>query len=671
MLPHRVRRRAYALLLAACGALAVAVVASLDRASRDLLEPVELWTVDLRFRLRPPLPVPTHQSEKQSDAVVIIDYDDRAAQEYGLGRWPWSRRVHAEVLGWLKAGKARAVLFDLLFDRAAGMAEDEALIGAVAQAGTVVLPVLVKPSTEATSLMIVPRTRARFLWHGRVGGTGELPGAADVVWPMPLLLDQAAAVGHIQRTVDLDGVLRRVPVVYVTPDGFLPSLSLAAAFNLLAADPNSFHIERGRQLTFTTGTGQRIGVPVDAKGRAWINYAGPWGQRFPHYPYSWLRHEIEETDGQERLTEWFQGKTVIVTNLTTGSVDQGPVPFERDFPFGEVHAHILNMILTQQFLRDARPTERGLAIALPVALLTGSALAGGPMLILPVFVVVLTTYVLAIQHAFSGHAVIMPAVGPILALTLALILLIAARFFIVDRERLRFLSVLGAMLPPHTLREIQRRPDRIQHLLAGRRRELTMLFADLQDFSAFCQKADPAQVQRLLREYRTALTDILRANGGTLDKYTGDEVMAFFGDAEPEGGGDEAEEARVQRHATNAVRAGLAIQIKMRELNERWWQQGLQPHLVRIGISTGHVTIGNFGTEQLWQYGIVGSEVNKTKRLEGAAEPGGLLLGHRTYILARKSGELPSDLLSISATLKGFGEEAELYAIPPDLVGKL
>lgn len=670
MLPHRVRHRAHALLLVACGMLALAVPVGLTQIWPDLLEPIELWTMDLRFRLRPLIPVSSDPSQKQSDQVVVIDYDDQAAQDYGLGRWPWDRRVHAQVLGWLRTGGAKAVLVDLLFDRAAGVAEDEALIGAVAQAGTVVLPILLTSVPEQQSRLVVPPDGARFLWHGRVGGIGELPGVGDAVWPIPLLLKQAAAIGHIQRTTDTDGVLRRVPLVYSTSQGFLPSLALAAAFRLLDADPESLQIERGRHLAFTTRKGETVTVPLDAQGRAWINYVGPWGQRFTHYPYSWLRHEIEQGDGRARLAEWFQGKAVILTNLTTGSGDQGPVPFERDFPFGEVHAHLLNMILTQQFLRDVRPTEAAFCLALPIVLLTGSALAGGPGLILPAFAVLFVGFVMVAQHAFTGHEVILPVVLPVLAMTFGLILLLVARFFIVDRERLKFLSVLGAVLPPHTISEIQQSPDRIPRLLTGRRRELTILFADMKGFSAFCQKADPLEVQRVLREYRTALTDSLRAHGGTLEKYTGDEVMAFFGDAEPEGGTDEAEEARVARHAANAVRAGVAIQNKMGELNERWRQQGRNQHLVRIGISTGPVTIGNFGTAQLWHYGIVGSEVNKTKRLEGAAEPGGLLLGRRTYALARKHGALPNDLPPTRVVLKGFGED-EVYAVLPEMMVRL
>jgi len=481
------------------------------------------------------------------------------------------------------------------------------------------------------------------------------------------LASRAAAVGHIQRTADPDGVLRRVPLLYTSPEGFLPAVSLAAAMRHVQGDPVSLRVERGREIVFQARSGQAIVLPMDRQGRTWINYAGPWGQQFTHYPYSWLREQIEQAEGRSRLREWFEGKTAILTNLTTGSGDFGATPFDRDFPLGEVHAHLLSMILTQQGLQDAGAVARSLAMVAPTALVTAAALAGGPSLILPTFGVAFFGFLMTAQHAFAGHQVILPVMVPALSLSLNLVLILAIRFLMVDRERLRFLSVLGGLLPPHTIRAIEDNPQQIPHLLAGRRRELTMVFVDMQGFTEFSQKADPLEVQRVLREYRTVVTEALRSHGGTLEKYTGDEVMAFFGDAEPVGGPDGDEEARVARQAANAVQAGIALQQQMAALNDRWEAQGRARHAVRIGINTGPVTVGNFGTEHLWQYGVVGSEVNKAKRLESAAEPGGLLLARRTYVLARQQGVVP-DISPIAIILKGFGEEAELYSISRNII---
>jgi adenylate cyclase len=500
----------------------------------------------------------------------------------------------------------------------------------------------------------------------------------DVVLPLPGLVEGAAGLGHIQRTVDRDGTLRRLPLLYRVPGGLLPALSLAAVFRHLNVNPATIKIEprqdshpdAGWVLRFTPRPGDDVLIPMDAEGRAWVNFAGPWGKRFVHFPYSWLVEQMAAPDGASRLPAWFEGKTAVVANLTTGAGDRGPTPFEQDFVFGELHLHVLNMVLTRQFLRDATTRESVLITAVPLVLLTVVALIGGPSLILSCFAVIFGGLLFMLQRGFHA-GVVLPAVHPMLSLTMGLVFLLTARFVIVDGERRRFLSILGACLPPQTIRQIKQHPNRIAALLAGRRRELTVLFADIRGFSTYCTRVDPAEVQDILHDYLTAMTIVIRSHGGTLDKYMGDGVMAFFGDADPEGGGSHAQEERVARQAANAVRAGIAMQREMSVLNGRWAAKGRDPHHIRIGINTGPMTVGNLGTEYLWDYTVVGSEVNKAQRLEGAAEPGGILLAERTYTLARKKQVIPHDLAAQSFVLKGLGTDSSLYVLAPDLVTRL
>lgn len=669
MFPNRARDAFHVFALLACGVLAAAGPLILDLSSSDLLEPVELWTVDWRFRLRPPLPVYRNLSQAKSDALVAIDYDDRALREQGLGRWPPDRRVHAQVLDWLREAGARTVVMDLLFVYpASDSAEDQVLIDAMRRAGNVILSFVFDPARERERSDAFRVAAPQHLLHAEVRGSGHIPWAGELTLPVPGSMETAAGLGHILRTPDSDGALRKISPVYAVKGGFVPALALAAAFRYMDVDPASVRIERGQAIRFKPRQAEELSVPIDAEGRMWINYAGPWGQRFLHYPYSWLLDQMKSAGGKAHLPGWFKDKLVVVGNLTTGVADQGATPFERDFPFGEVHLHLLNMLLTKQFLRDATPVEAALSLGIPLLVLSAAALLGGPVLIVPTFGIVLGTYLMTAQRAFNDTGIIFPIVNPVLALTVGLILLLAARYSIVDRERLRFLSALGACLPPQTVRGIHESPRRVPHLLAARRRELSILFADVQGFSAFCRQADPLEIQRTLRGYLTAMTEILRAHGGTLDKYMGDGILAFFGDAEPEGGGDEAEELRVERQAANAVRAGLAMQKKMAELNARWKSQGREPHLIRIGINTGVVTVGNLGTEHLWDYTVVGHEVNKAQRLESAAPPGGLLLARRTVVLAQRQRLLPDDVPAKVATLKGLGELTDLYVVPPEVI---
>ncbi len=206
--------------------------------------------------------------------------------------------------------------------------------------------------------------------------------------------------------------------------------------------------------------------------------------------------------------------------------------------------------------------------------------------------------------------------------------------------------------------------------MRGERRLVSILFCDVTGSSAMAKDLDPEDWAEVMQEAFEYLIAPVYRYEGTLARMMGDGIMAFFGDAEPEGGAEDKEEERVERQAANAVRAGLSMQMKMTELNARWQSQGRESHLIRIGINTGVVTVGKMGTEHLWDYTVLGTEVNKAQRLESTSEPGGLLLARRTYALARKQGLLSDDLLAKTATLKGLGEHTDLYPVAPELIDR-
>jgi adenylate cyclase len=663
--------------LVSCGVIALLIPILIESIWPKLLEPIEFKAVDLRFTKRPlagvlePIPSPDGSAQTVSNSIVALDYDEKASREFGLGRWPWDRRVHAQVFDMLRKAGARSVLVDIVFDHPVkDPAEDRALIESTRQAGMIILPVVFK-ETEGSGTDDFFIKAPRHLVHAEVEGFGHIPGVGELSLPLPGLIEAAGGLGHIQSTT-VSGAMRRTPLLYATKGGFVPSMALVAALRDLEVDPTSIRVERGKAIRLKPRLSDEVAIPINSEGRVWINYAGEWGKRFIHYPYSWVLTQMKSPAHRARVLNLFKDKHVLVSNLTTVSgSDVIATPFEAEFPTSEAYLHILNMILTKQFLRNASMGELVACYGLPITLLTASALVGGPMIIIPTFLLVTGVYAFVLQHMFSTQSAVLPAVGPLLSVILGLVLLLLTRFFIVDRERVRFQSVLGTCLPPHTLKIIKDSPGLVATLLAGHSRELVILFADIKGFSVFCKKADALQIQRVLRDYLTAMTAVILEHGGTLDKYMGDGIMAFYGDAEPEGGGEAAEENRVEHNAANAVRTALAMQKKMAELNASWMSLGQEPHLIRIGINTGVVTVGNLGTEYLMDYTVIGPEVNKAQRLESAAEPGGILLARRTYALARKQGILPEDLPPKVVNLKGIGEEPDVYPVPPEIVAQL
>src|SRR5215813_6189283 len=631
---HHVRQWSHAWVLFGCALAAGVLPTAIESIFPGIFDPVELWTVDRRFQVRADLSRLPNPGQARSNDVVEIDYDDLAARKHQLGRWPWDRRVHARLIDWLKEAGARIVVVDLLFNHATrDPREDPALIEATKRAGNVIYPFLFRPVSEEKAGDAFRQRTKSFLFEGKVYGVGEICGVGGLILPIPGLVDSAFALGHILRTPDTDGVLRRIPLICAVKGGFVPALALAAAFKNMSVDPTSLVIERGRALRFKQLDGEEVIVPIDKEGRTWINYAGPWATRFTHVGYSWLLDQLESRATEIEATKLFKGKTVVVANLTTGAGDQGGVPFERDFPFGEVHLHLLNMLATRQFLRDAKPAEVIAAMSVPLITITGAALAGGAGVILPVFTVALGLYIAALQYMFD-RGVILPAVTPILAMTMGLVFLMATRFFIVERERRRVQDILDHYLPTGTKKQIRQNPQRIAELLKARTCELTIMFTDIKGFSDFCNNAHPDKVQQVLKSYLTRFTDTIWAYGGTVDRYIGDGILAFFGDADPDSDSEFDRQKYVELQAANAVLAGVAMQRIMLELNRQWRSNGDEEHLVRIGINTGFVTVGNLGTDHLWDYTVVGTEANKAQRLESKCQPGGLLLGKKTYALA-------------------------------------
>jgi adenylate cyclase len=669
--PNRVRQRSHAFILAACGFCAVGLCLLLNLIWPSLFEVIELRTVDQRFLARPWIAVSTNRELEKSEELVMIDYDDAAADKHGLGRWPWDRRVHAELIDWLTNAGARMVVLDLLFNhRTRDPKEDSRLAQSTARAGNVVYPFVFQPVREDKAGDVSREFASAHILQGRVTGSGEIPGVGALILPIPELTARAFALGHILRTPDIDGVLRRVPMIYAIKGGFVPALALSAAFKDLQVDPASLIVERGRAIRFKTRAEEEIVVPIDKEGRAWINYAGPWATRFVHYPYSWLLDQFPSLAVGKEAVQRFKNKLVIVANLTIGSGDQGATPFERDMPLGEVHLHLLNMLQTRQFLASATWSQSAASIAVPNLILIAASLAGGATLILSVFVVIFGAYLYVLQHAFNA-GLILPYTIPALSMTVSLILLLCARFLIVDRDRRRIQEILDRYLPVGTKRQIRRNPHRIEELLAARTRELTIMFADIEGFSAFCKDTHPKKVQDVLRKYLSTFTDIVRAHGGTLDKYLGDGLLAFFGDADPELADDIGREKDIERQAANAVLAGIHMQRAMIELNRAWKFNGEEEHRARIGINTGYVTVGNLGTEHVWAYTVVGNEVNKAQRLESKCQPGGLLLGKKTYALARSQNVIDFDIEPTAEEIHGFGVVRDLYRISPEMVGRL
>ena len=190
--PNRVRSWSHTIIILVCAVAAGLLPLAAGLFLPQLLEPVELWTVDQRFRMRPALAVSKDTKQEKSNEFVIMDYDDAAARKHRLGRWPWDRRVHARLIDWLKEAGARIVVVDLLFNHATpDPREDPALIEATKRAGNVIYPFAFRQVSEEKAGDAFRQRTKSFLFEGKVYGVGEICGVGDLMLPIPGLMDKA------------------------------------------------------------------------------------------------------------------------------------------------------------------------------------------------------------------------------------------------------------------------------------------------------------------------------------------------------------------------------------------------------------------------------------------------------------------------------------------------
>jgi adenylate cyclase len=556
----------------ALAVLSVLLVTLLYYRQNAFVEGFEARTYDLRFRnLRGPvLPHPD---------IAIIAIDDKSIAE--LGRFPWTRQQYVRLLEQLEAARPRAVLFDVFFPEAEDVAVDRALAEAIRRAGNVAL---------ATTFGFDRQFRV-------TGSTGSLPE-----------LERAATgVGHINLIPEDDGVNRR-NLLQITGEGPpVPSLGLLAAMLTLGErqfDAQAFQVRLGAR-----------SIPVGRDGAMWINYTGGPGS-YPRYSFAdVVRGRVDPA--------LLRGKTLFVGATALGVYDMRVTPFHANTPGVEVHATVADDILSGRYIQ-----RTGLQSLFDLAMIV---LLGGLsfwltarlrlQLAIPVIVGLGAAYVgLSYWLFLQGQWVSM--VYPPLAATVALLAGGGLRYMVLERSAREMRAMFSSYLSSKLVHQLERNPAAAR--IGGDNREVTVMFTDIKGFTAFSERHKPQVVVERLNEYLAAMVQLIQQHDGTVDKFMGDGILAYWGAplAQPD-------------HAKRAVACAVAMKQRMAELTAQWQQRGLEPFVIRGGIQTGDVVAGNIGSRgKKMEYTVIGDTVNQASRLEGMAKYFGVdfVVGDSTYL---------------------------------------
>jgi adenylate cyclase len=517
------------------------------------------WTLDDRF-VRVASRVPSPPAD-----IVIVAIDEPSFREMQLA-WPWPRRLHAALVDALIRGGARTIVFDIVFDVPAADADDDRLL------------------VEAVSR--ANRASRVILAAGRADTTDARYSIVQWSDPFPALADAASAIGAVTLLLDPDGVVRRAtPVV----DG-RPTLALAAAN--VSAD------ERARLIGFRGAP--RLGMTT-------VSY-------------------YQALDAERLLPrDVFRGKTVFIGR----SLEAAPASDQVDYfptalgamPGVEIHASLFDTLVRNRMPADPF-TRVGPLVFLCVAL---AVFAGGicyrlSPLIAGTCLASITIAAFIAAYALRLHDILrLPIVSPLVVSLSVFIVTTGYRHALGTRERRLIKRAFEHYVSPSIVEQMLADPTKLS--LAGEEYDTTILFTDLENFSALSEKLTPPEIRAHLSRYLTAMTECVLAEHGTLDRFIGDAILAYFGCP-----------VRDPSHASQACRAALAMMRRMETLNEEWAAAGLPRLRMRIGLNTGRVVAGNMGTDTVFHYTIIGDAVNLASRLEGVNKVygTGLLAGEET-----------------------------------------
>ncbi len=590
--------------------------------------------------------------------VVHVDVTNSTIRR--LGNFYLNRSHYARVMENLGTMGTFAQAYDFIFPARTNETEDEAFLSAARKSANAyfgmafVLDAVEGPGGSSVQKTAGIESLEAGRWKLRVEGDASgLYRGSDPLTTFSELAERSRGVGFLNVTADPDGVFRRVPLVVRFQGGFYPSFPFRVACDYLGVPPERIVLRPGKHVLLENARHPRwekprdLRIPVDARGNLRINYAGPW-ERMKHYNFAAVYRASEDREELALWKEELSGKIVIVSDVATGSADQGPVPTDANLPLSGLHANVLNTILSGAFLQELSFLQ-GLLLdgALAGCVLVLAALAssyGFPLLCLALAAGVSG---LALALFLYAHTLI-PLLRPLTAILLSAGSITAVRYIRVSREKAVLRRLFEAYFPPSVVKKLVARPDVLAS--RGQRKELSILFSDIQGFTTHSARLTPEQIQKSLNEYFDSMVEIVFRHEGTVDKYIGDGLMVFFGDPDPQ-----------EDHALRAVRAARDMQKKVRELDAAWARDGGMPLKIRIGINTGEVVVGNMGSKKRLSYTVLGSAVNLAQRLESNAPVGGILVSRRTYELVRD--HVPSRSLG-EIRVKGLETPVPVYEIP-------
>lgn len=615
----------------------------------------------------------TPRQADTSDPVKVVAIDEASLKQ--LGQWPWPRTVLAELISRLTEAGARTIAIDVILpeaDRLSASAfisrlphtpefaavkaelrklpENDDTLAEAIKNGPVVLGV--SGATENNTISITPKAS--------VAAAGDpphqfLPDYPSAIASLKKLTEKATGLGAVNWIPEHDLIIRRVPLLFTIAGKVLPSLSLET---LRMHHGESTILVKSSGSSGLSAFGQNTGVelvkvgssilPTNSKGEVWLRLSEERDTRTIS-AVDVLKPDFDKTR--------VKGRHIFIGASAVGLYDLRATPLSQSVPGVEVHAQALEQMLANDHaVRPAYATGYELLFLIGVGALTIFLIGRvGPMLAAVTGVAAILALLSASWLAYKNAGLLFDPIYPSLSVIALYLAGSLVSYISSEKERIQVRSAFSSYVAPALVEELAKNPDKLK--LGGETRTVTCLFADIRGFTSLSEGRTAEELIEFINQLFDPLTQVILDHNGTIDKYMGDAVMAFWNAPL-----DDTD------HAKNACKSALRIQDKLSTLNERWQEAAKKagepepnPVNIGIGLNTGPCCVGNMGSSQRFDYSVIGDTVNIASRLENETKSYGC-----TIIVGEDTTQAAPELAYLrlgKITLRGKSTPQNIYAL--------
>ena len=650
--------RQFGIARAVCIALLLGLV-PLRIADPRLLQEARLRTFDHFQVLRP--------REQMARPVVIVDINEASLKQ--IGQWPWPRTILADLVDRLTEMGAVAIGFDVVFAEPDQLSPNLVAMTLRDLDDATRARIRSLPSNDEIFAAAIRRSRVvlgesvsdsrsdDFAIEGSGYGVVTTKGAPDprtflvsfpsLVRNIPILEKAAAGRGVFTEADERDGIVRRAPVVMHAGDAFVPSLALEM---LRVATGSNSPVIRSDKNGIQGVNFSRFRLPTDRQGRLWIYFNHTDPER-----YVSARDVLQGRVSDDRI----RGKLVLVGTSAIGLLDLRTTPLDPVIPGVEVHAQVVENVLSNAMLSAPSWT---IGAEIVTAVVFGLAIIIAAPLLPAAIVVALGALLIAgligmSWYFFVAHNLLIDFTYPLMSSWLIYLVLTFVNYFREQRQRHQIRSAFGFYLSPPLVEQLAKSPEKL--VLGGEERRMTILFSDVRGFTTISEhyKDDPQGLTRLMNRFLTPLTNAIIERNGTIDKYIGDAIMAFWNAPLDD-----------EEHEANACAAALEMLSRAEDLNVELKREAeanggvYMPLRIGIGLNSGPCVVGNMGSDFRFNYSVLGDTVNLASRLESRTKDYRLsmVIGSRTADGAKnKYATMEIDLIQV----KGKKQPEVVYTV--------